>query len=539
MSDRALVRGIGPGSRQRRLVRAATTAAVALVVALGAPAGGVQPARDVNTFAAGASMVGPKASVPPAHCGPGSVPEHGVQGEVPLKDRHDGRSQLGYRCNLVLLGQHQGQGAGWQNAWYGHCDYYDTKTGEDPSRFPNGNGNVQKVRGVQVLDVSNPRHPHLTTHLDTPAMDGPWESMKVNQKRGLLAGVGGFGVDGEGPLYFDVYDVKHDCEHPKLLSSTPVNAVIGHEGNWAPDGKTYYSGTSPQSSAIDVTDPRNPRLVTFFPGSGHGLGVSPDGKLLYGCASAGGQAAADPTDPATAESGSGLIVTDVSEIQDRRAAPVTTPVGHVFWSDGGVCQHFIPVFYGKKAFVVGVDEGAGACCGNPGTPGLDVGGDPAGAARLIDVADPANPKIVSVLRLAIQTPKYYDRNQADIAGDGLFGYEAHYCAVDRQYNPTAVACGYFQSGIRVFDIRDPFHPREIAYFNPPAQATKHGTLNGSEHDGGSTNSQPPNDTTDWCTSQIRFYTALNGTHELWAQCQDNGFMTLKFTNHSYPLPRLR
>jgi hypothetical protein len=144
-----------------------------------------------------------------------------------------------------------------------------------------------------------------------------------------------------------------------------------------------------------------------------------------------------------------------------------------------------------------------------------------------------------VLRLAIQTPKYYDRNQADIAGDGLFGYEAHYCAVDRQYNPTAVACGYFQSGIRVFDIRDPFHPREIAYFNPPAQASKHGTLNGSEHDGGSTNSQPPNDTTDWCTSQIRFYTAPNGTHELWAQCQDNGFMTLRFTNGSYPLPRLK
>jgi hypothetical protein len=40
---------------------------------------------------------------------------------------------------------------------------------------------------------------------------------------------------------------------------------------------------------------------------------------------------------------------------------------------------------------------------------------------------------------------------------------------------------------------------------------------------------------DWCTSQIRFTQAADGTLELWAQCQDNGFMTLRFTNGAYPL----
>jgi hypothetical protein len=38
---------------------------------------------------------------------------------------------------------------------------------------------------------------------------------------------------------------------------------------------------------------------------------------------------------------------------------------------------------------------------------------------------------------------------------------------------------------------------------------------------------------------VRFFHAADGSWELWAQCQDNGFMALKFTNHAYPLRALR
>jgi hypothetical protein len=38
-------------------------------------------------------------------------------------------------------------------------------------------------------------------------------------------------------------------------------------------------------------------------------------------------------------------------------------------------------------------------------------------------------------------------------------------------NPTIVACSFILSGLRVFDIRDPQKPREIAYFNQPAPIT--------------------------------------------------------------------
>jgi len=494
-----------------------STYAFKLVVGATLALAGLAPAM-VPTPAASANTVfeGP---VPRANCA-GNDPfylEPALQGEVPLKDRQDGRSQLGYRCNLELVGQHQGQGAGWQNAWYDHCDYFDQMA------TPGGTGAGLANPGVQVIDASDPAHPKLTANLETQAMDGPWESLKVNAKRGLLAGVGGLGGDLAGPLDFSIYDVSQDCAHPKLLADLPLDVPYGHEGNWAPDGLTYYGSSSLNGTyaAIDVTNPSSPTIASVFHNpagvsdGGHGLSISDDGKTAY------------LVSPAC---GNGLEIADVSQVQARAPAAQVSHVGSVCWTDGSTAQHTIPVSYGGRPYVVFVDEGGGSDAGS------GISGAPAGAARIIDIANPAQPQVISKLRLEIQTSAHGAANQADIAGDGGFGYEGHYCAVDQQHDPTALACGYFQSGIRVFDIRDPHHPAEIAYYNPPAQVQKWaaGQLPGSEH-GFPADRQPPNGTADWCTSQIRFYHAPDGTWQLWAQCQDNGFMALRFTNRAYPL----
>src|SRR4051812_8139270 len=62
--------------------------------------------------------------VPRATCDAGSLAETAVQGEVPLKDRQDGRDKLGYRCNMQLVGQYQGQGTTWVSQSYEHCAYF-------------------------------------------------------------------------------------------------------------------------------------------------------------------------------------------------------------------------------------------------------------------------------------------------------------------------------------------------------------------------------------------------------------------------------
>jgi hypothetical protein len=99
------------------------------LVAAGALLAGCGFAGDSGT-APRASVLDPQRpleAVPRAICGAGSRTENGLQGQVPRIDRESGRSQLGYTCNLELVGQAaQGEGASWQFAWYDDCGYYGT-----------------------------------------------------------------------------------------------------------------------------------------------------------------------------------------------------------------------------------------------------------------------------------------------------------------------------------------------------------------------------------------------------------------------------
>ena len=450
------------------------------------------PGPSASTATAASSAF--RGPVARADCGPGSRPETGIQGRVSRADRDNGRSRQGYRCNLELVGRYQGQGTTWVSQSFKNCAY-------QAQAFPASVAG--KAPGVHVIDVKDPTHPRLARRLTSPAFLGnTWESLKVNPKRQLLAGVQ-VGSSG-GAAFFDVYDLSRDCASPRLLNgagtaqlSIPANA-LGHEGNWSPDGRTYWAtGLKPGTiTAIDVADPTLPRIA-FTGASGitnHGLSVSPDGTRLY-------LASLSPP---------GLQIFDVSEVQQRKPMPQIYQVGNVFWMDGSGGQHALPITYGGKPYVVFVDEA-----------GL-------GAARIIDVSNETMPRIVSKLKLEIHLPQAAAARRADLRGNGSFGYEGHYCEVDRAADPTALACGYFESGVRVFDIRNPLRPREIAYYNPPAQAGKADRLPGSNHAHTDARLQ-----TDWCTSPPRFV----GADQLWVTCQDNGFMVLRFTNRAYPIGR--
>jgi hypothetical protein len=105
----------------------------------------------------------------------------------------------------------------------------------------------------------------------------------------------------------------------------------------------------------------------------------------------------------------------------------------------------------------------------------DINHSPVGAARIIDVDDPRHPVIVSDIRLAVHQPDVHAGEQLKDPGAWFpaQGYAAHYCGLPTRDNPDIAGCSMILSGLRLFDIRDVNHPREVAYFNKPVvKATK-------------------------------------------------------------------
>ena len=99
-----------------------------------------------------------------------------------------------------------------------------------------------------------------------------------------------------------------------------------------------------------------------------------------------------------------------------------------------------------------------------------------GAGRIIDIADETHPK--RALEPAPRGPPAGELRRAEQndpgASNPVAGLRRATTATCRRGSiPTIVACSMILSGLRVFDIHDPAHPREIAYFNAPVTPRDH------------------------------------------------------------------
>ena len=460
---------------------ATATTGVAHAASLEDPA----TASQAKTWSADAK---PKA-VPRARCRRGSNPEPGIQGRVPPGKR----SAAGLRCNTKLVSQ-AGQAGGFKVFRYvdragRECAYYDTTL-----LFPsNARTLSDQPTGVHVLDMSNPAKPVRTAALQTPAMQTPHESVSLNKRRGLLAAVMGNAFQYPGVV--DVYDLKDDCRHPKLQSSLPVG-LLGHEGAFAPDGNTYYATSlwTGHVTPVDLRNPKLPRTLGTFTYRSHGLSISNNGNRAYLAAR------------------EGLVTLDVSEVQARKPFPRVREVSRLSWPTQSIPQTTIPVTIGGRPFVIEMDEYATPIRGGA-RPTAD--GQFVGVARIIDISNEKAPRVVSNIRLAVHEPANREGLTGDPGADsGLQGYSGHYCSVPKRTEPGIVACTMIASGLRLFDIRDPYRPKEIAYFTTPLSRS-------------STAGTPSN----YAMSSVAF---VPQRRELWYSDGNTGFYALRTFKGVWP-----
>ena len=355
----------------------------------------------------------PFVATPLAPCRPGDHKEPSVDGRVP-EGSADGH---GLNCNVDLM--------------------------FPLNAFNPGAGST----GVAVLDMSDPAHPKLTDTLRTVPMLSPHESLNLNAKRGLLAAVNG--NLRTYPGYFSLYDVHDDCRHPVLDADGPY-ARFGHESGFSPDGKTFYATSTALKSitALDVTDPKNPHVVWYGQIESHGMSLSDDGNRAY-----------------IADVDGNMLTLDVSQIQARKPDPKTREISRLTWHAASIPQNAIPFTENGHPYILEFDEY---------TQGTDVNqtGDPnmVGAGRIIDNSDETKPFVLSNLRLQIDQPAEHAEAAHDPGADNRpQGYAAHYCNIPTRVDPKIVACSFIASGLRLFDISDLKHPKEIGHFVAPPE----------------------------------------------------------------------
>jgi hypothetical protein len=380
-----------------------------------------------------------------ARCGPGSQPETGLQGQTTAAERFSAGSAKAYTCNLELVGQFQGEGAAWDMGISDACAYIGTTDG--PGR---------QNRGTVVLDVADSRNPRPVAYLDSLALIEPNESISIHAGRKLLA------ATKYHQQNFEVYDIS-DCRRPVLKGMLKLPDIEGHASNFSPDGRTYF-GTSfktqannvvgPRNSvfAIDLSDPSRPREIARYTpepntlGDIHHVHINAEGTRAF--VSLMGSTA------------NGVALFDISDIQARRPNAQFRRVKRL-WTDGLGTQSAMPVRINNRPYLISTGglftaDGPSAACAQ----GLPI----SGFARIHDISDEQNPKFVSSLMLEVQDPA----NCSRVLNDTPPNTQGFFCAVDNPQNARVIACGYYDAGVRVFDIHDPARPREIAYYKPPA-----------------------------------------------------------------------
>jgi hypothetical protein len=393
----------------------------------------------VALVASALALPTPHADARATACGKNDLPETGLQGEVPLRDQVSGRARKGYNCGLALIGHTSLKGAAANMASAGHCAYVAT-VGE----------------GINVVDVSDPQHPKQTALLHGPGSNFTMETIAaraIGNRAVLVAGRYGYFAQEPITAPMDIYDVT-DCAHPKFLTTFEWPENI-HNLTISPDATRVY-GTLPLQ-AVDIRDPRHPRylgnLENGLVGSpqSHGLppqvsthevAVSPDGNTIY----FGGQT------PWT----TGLMAADVTGFPQRKPRLLMHADGRGHSINAATINGRTYAVHSEESIAPVTAKGCISQNLNPF----------AGAAQpwLSDITDPAHPRMrVSHLTLAINRKENCARELAEDENASV-----HYHDVDDPRHTTFVMASMWNAGLRIFDVRDPAHPGEVAYFNPGA-----------------------------------------------------------------------
>jgi len=324
--------------------------------------------------------------------------------------------------------------------------------------------------GWTVVDVTDPRHPAVVKYWEGPKVN-TW-TLQVQVAEGKLvtalekigtwldparASLWGFDPDHnweEGAL---IWDVRNPVE-PLLLGHFHTGGFGTHRNFY--DGGRYMHLAANMAGyrsniyvAVDISDPSMPHEVSRWALKGQRRDEPPEKQL----ASLHGPPYVENNRAWLPYGRGGAVLLDVSDIASPRLVSQFS-IGD-FGSIMG-CHTYLPLA-GRKMGVLTTEAILENC------------GDSANLVALMDISDESKPRAMSLLPAPIPSDNAPYRSYADRGGK--FG--PHNIHMPHHQECLAKVGGllhltYFAAGLRIYDISDPYQPREVGYFVPADPAER-------------------------------------------------------------------
>jgi hypothetical protein len=419
------------------------------------------------------------AGTSPAACGAGGQREPGIQGEVPA-----GQVPR-YNCGVRIIGSLPVSG---NVAGTGQCVYIRSRGAAgtldesrisvvdvrnpkkpvvvgDPLPVHNGSESLRlvvtparavMVSGSSVFDIRDCLHPRRLGEIDWPDTRLPGiarknlpHDIRINRDGDrVYASFGLWEVDLtnlEDARSWKVSD--HRCDIAAQLpgpwqevhrQSLKVGRSLCDDARRpSPMGANFTMGGSPLQASL------------LWPQFSHALDFNADDTRLYVGDQAGGNLGLWA--PQTRVS-----IVDLTHKPYRIIGQVDGPGHGLDWFRKGGREYVLHSNEGGTTGIMGQPERGDPCRPYPRPTALGW----AFEAFISEVTDPASARNVSMLQLAINKPEFCAVRKAS-GRDPWLAYHL----IDDPMNPHFAALNFGDAGLRIFDIRDPQHPVEVAYIN--------------------------------------------------------------------------
>jgi hypothetical protein len=338
-----------------------------------------------------------------------------------------------------------------------------------------------EFNGTSIVDVTDPTHPRYLAHIPgTPGdyEDGGAQMTRVCDGRALPKGNPNktYLLRVFGGKSHQIYDVT-DPAKPALIWQREGELNDTHKSWWECDtGIAYLVSGVPgwrvnrMTEVYDMSDPSHPVKIRDFglpgqqPGATgavpeqlHGMiSLGREGNRIYfgyGTNKNGVMQIVDrdkllhgPKEP-TAEN---LLYPEVGRLTMTpfNGAHTTFPMPKM-----PIAEFARDSLGAERDIVMIVDEQIRNACQEPRQ-----------MAWFVDVTIEAHPMIISNFQVSEASGNFCSRG-------GRFGTHASNESMAPIFYKKVVFLSYFNAGVRAVDIRDPYHPKEIAYFIPSITET--------------------------------------------------------------------